>query len=128
MLAHAGDVLDAADAVVPVPLHAARQRQRGFNQAVDLARRLSMPLANVLKRVRATSPQSDLPAGRRHANVRDAFVATRMISRWHGATLVLVDDVTTTGATLDACARVLLDVGAREVRAITAARAVWRRP
>lgn len=128
MLAHAGDILDGADAVVPVPLHAARQRQRGFNQAVDLAKRLRWPLASVLKRMRATSPQSDLPAGRRHANVRDAFVAARTLSRWNGATLVLVDDVTTTGATLDACARVLLDGGAREVRAITVARAVRKRP
>lgn len=128
MLAHAADVLDGADAVVPVPLHRARQRERGFNQAVDLAKRLGVPVARVLKRVRATSPQSDLPAGRRHANVREAFAATRTLPRWHGATLVLVDDVTTTGATLDACARVLLGGGAREVRAITAARAVRRRP
>lgn len=128
MLAYAGDVLEGAEAVVPVPLHAARQRQRGFNQAVDLAKRLGLPLASVLKRVRATSPQSDLPAGRRHANVRDAFVATRTLSCWNGAMLVLVDDVTTTGATLDACARVLLEGGAREVRAITAARAVRRQP
>jgi len=128
MLAHAGEILDGADAVVPVPLHRARQRQRGFNQALDLAKPLGRPVARVLKRVRATSPQSDLPAGRRHLNVRAAFATTLAMPRWAGATLVLVDDVTTTGATLEACAGELLDAGAREVRAITAARAVQRQP
>ena len=66
-----------------------------------------------------------MPAARRHANVRDAFALARRASVT-GATVVLVDDVSTTGATLDACARVLRDGGAQEVRALTAARVVSR--
>jgi ComF family protein len=128
MLTHAGDVLTGADAVVPVPLHPSRHRSRGFNQATDLARPLGPPLVHALRRRRATTPQADLPAALRHANVREAFAATRALRRWRGATLVLVDDVSTTGATLDACASVLLEAGAGEVRAITAARAVKSQP
>lgn len=127
MRARAGDVLAGADAVVPVPLHPNRRRSRGFNQAADLARRLGRPVADALRRTRATGSQTDLPAAQRRANVRGAFAPTGGLRRWRGAVLVLVDDVTTTGATLDACARTLLDHGAGEVRAVTAARAVRAR-
>jgi ComF family protein len=129
-----GDLLDDADWVVPVPLHWRRQRVRGFNQACDLARHLEVPVLNALERIRHTQPQVDLPAPRRHANVRDAFAlkARRFprarraspASRLAGACVVLVDDVSTTGATLEACARVLRQAGVREVRAVTAARVV----
>ena len=78
-----------------------------------------------MRRVRATPSQTDLPAAKRHANVRDAF-ALRRRADVTGQVVVLVDDVSTTGATLDACARVLLEAGAREVRALTVARAVSR--
>jgi ComF family protein len=118
------DVLAGADVVVPVPLHPARLRARGFDQALDLARPLGPPVAALLRRVRATQPQSELPAARRHANVRGAFAATRGAARWRDATAVLVDDVRTTGATLEACAGTLRAAGLREVRALTAARAV----
>jgi ComF family protein len=118
-------VLHGADAVVPVPLHRSRERQRGFNQARELARHLGLPLADVLRRARKTPPQADLPAARRNANVRGAF-ACRSGSCVRGLRVVLVDDVSTTGATLNACALVLLREGAREVRALTAARAVTR--
>ncbi len=125
-LAAAGaGILDGADVVVPVPLHRARQRARGFNQAAELAQRLGVPVAHLLRRVRATPSQTDLPAARRHANVRGAFALARGASP-RGATVVLVDDVETTGATLEACARVLRDAGAKEVRALTAARVVSR--
>jgi ComF family protein len=117
-------VLAGASAVVPVPLHPARRRQRGFNQADDLARQLGVPVVDALRRVRATAPQAELPAGRRHANVRDAFAARRRAAGLRMCVVVLVDDVSTTGATLDACARVLKLAGAAEVRALTAARVV----
>lgn len=118
-------VLEGADFVVPVPLHRARRWSRGFNQAADLARGLGVPLSEALRRTRNTGSQADLPAGRRHANVRGAFRLARQ-ARVRGACVVVVDDVSTTGATLDACARTLLEGGAREVRALIAARAVSR--
>lgn len=123
---HGADVLTGADVAVPVPLHRSRRRWRGFNQAADLARHLGVPVTDAIRRTRATRSQTDLPAARRHANVRDAF-ALRRRHRVAGCCVVLVDDVSTTGATLEACAKVLLDAGAREVRALTAARAVSRR-
>jgi ComF family protein len=120
-------VLDGADAVVPVPLHWSRRRIRGFNQAADLARHLGPPSVPAIRRVRATPTQTDLPASRRHQNVRGAFSVTRAGRRLAGATVVLVDDVSTTGATLEACARALKEAGVREVRALTAGRVVTGR-
>jgi ComF family protein len=119
-------VLAGADAVVPVPLHASRERSRGFNQARELARHLEMPMLDALLRSRRTAVQADLPAARRHANVEGAFVHNLNTGAVKGLTLVLVDDVSTTGATLSACAAPLIAAGAREVRALIAARAVTR--
>ena len=125
-LARAGsDILAGADLVVPVPLHRSRRRARGFNQAAEIARHLGLPVTDALRRVRATPSQTDLPAARRHANMRNAF-AMRWRADVGGRRVVLVDDVSTTGATLDACARALMDAGALEVRALTAARVVSR--
>jgi ComF family protein len=118
------DVLEGAACVVPVPLHPSRRRQRGFNQAGDLARHLGVPVCSALRRVRATPTQTGLPAARRHRNVRDAFAATRSARALTGAIVVLIDDVSTTGATLEACARALKQAGVTEVRALTAARVV----
>lgn len=122
-----GDVLRDADAAVPVPLHRGRERARGFNQARELARHLDLPLVDALRRTRRTAPQADLPAARRHVNVRGAFEMKRG-AVVDGLIVVLVDDVSTTGATLQACAVPLLAAGAREVRALTCARAVARQP
>jgi len=119
-------VLAGANAVVPVPLHASRERSRGFNQALALARHLGPPILEALVRVRRTSPQADLPKTKRDANVRGAF-AIKPGTNVKGLVLVLVDDVSTTGATLNACAEPLLAAGASEVRALTAARAPLRR-
>ena len=131
-----GDLLADADWVVPVPLHWRRQRARGFNQARELARHLAVPLLDALARVRHTPSQINLPAPRRHANVRGAFALRGRRRPWTprspsvaelaGTRVVLVDDVSTTGATLEACARVLKDGGVREVRALTVARVVAR--
>ncbi|MES1255054.1 MAG: phosphoribosyltransferase family protein [Acidobacteriota bacterium] len=118
------DVLDGADYLVPVPLHPSRRRQRGFNQAEDLARHIGLPVLGALRRTRATRPQLDLPAAQRHRNVRRAFALTGRGQHAAGRTVVLIDDVSTTGATLQACAHVLKEAGAAEVRALTAARVV----
>jgi ComF family protein len=120
------DILHGAHVVVPVPLHAARRRERGFNQAHDLARHLGLPVIHALRRVRPTTPQVSLAAARRHGNVRGAFRATRAARDLSGAIVVLVDDVSTTGATLEACAQALDEAGAIETRALTAARVVTR--
>lgn len=124
-------VLDGADIAVPVPLHASRRRERGFNQALDLARGLGLPVSRSLRRVRMTESQTGLSGPDRRRNVRGAFAPSRLRSRRtpvHGRVVVLVDDVSTTGATLEACAGVLRAIGAAEVRAITAARVVSSQP
>ena len=119
------EALDGADACVPVPLHWRRRWQRGFNQAEELAVHLGVPVVCALRRTRRTHVQAALHADDRAANVAGAFAA-----RWRalvaGSVLVLVDDVATTGATLEACARALRAAGAREVRAVTAARVAVR--
>ena len=127
MRTHGRFVLDGADCSVPVPLHWRRRWRRGFNQAADLAASLGLPVVCALRRTRSTRTQTGLPAIQRHANLQRAF---RVKSRAtvEGARVVLVDDVSTTGATLDACARVLLAAGAVEVRTLTAARVVKRPP
>lgn len=118
-------MLKGADLLVPVPLHRARQRERGFNQADDLARGLDLPIVQALRRVRRTRPQIELEAAQRQMNVGGAFaMAGSRKGATHGRVIVLIDDVTTTGATLEACARVLKAAGAAEVRALTAARVV----
>ncbi|MDD4102375.1 MAG: ComF family protein [Kiritimatiellae bacterium] len=117
---------DDVDVVVPVPLHPARQRERSFNQATVLARELARRIerhcaVNVLARVRHTETQTALDAPRRRANMLGAFEAVRPEMARHRRVL-LVDDVMTTGATLNECARVLKKAGAYTVWATTLAR------
>ncbi len=112
--------------IVPVPLSPLHLRERGFNQALEiarpLARTLGLPLdATSLLRTRETLPQSRLPWRARKGNVRHAFESRRDFS---GQTIIVVDDVMTTGATLDAVARALKDHGATRVVNWVAARAV----
>jgi ComF family protein len=121
------ELLDGAACAIPVPLHASRRRHRGFNQAADLAAHVGLPVVAAIKRVRATATQAGLPAAQRHRNVRDAFAITAAGRALAGTIVVVVDDVSTTGATLDSCARVLKEAGVREVRALTAARVVTAR-
>jgi ComF family protein len=126
MRATGARLLKDADVVVPVPLHPRREYQRGFNQADDLARQLGLPVMPLLKRVVHTPSQIELPKEQRRANVKDAFALAQVTGPGFQlpGLVVLVDDVATTGATLDACARVLKSAGVKEVRAITAARVV----
>lgn len=126
------DLLKDAHCVVPVPLHPWRRFRRGFNQATDLARQLDLPVVHALWRWRLTTAQTGLTAPARRRNVRGAFGIAPLRARETCAALedrvvVLVDDVRTTGATLNECARVLKDAGAKEVRALTVARAFYRR-
>ncbi len=125
------DVTRERAAVVPVPLATARLRERGFNQSerigAALAQRWGIPLwTDVLARERATETQTRLTPGERLANVSNAFRATddaRRSARLRNAHLVLVDDVVTTGATLNACAAALVAGGARIVSYVTFGRA-----
>jgi competence protein ComFC len=113
------------DAVVAVPLHPLRKREREFNQAELLGRRLAkqkgLPFCDALERVRYTVTQTHFDRRRRIQNLRDAFALRRDVAV-RGKDLLLVDDVLTTGSTLDECARVLLRAGAQSVRALTVAR------
>lgn len=111
-----------ADVIVPVPLHVRRLRERGFNQALLLARSLGgVLLRHTLIRTRHTKPQTGLNPRDRRDNVRQAFAVARPPDV-KGKVALLVDDVYTTGATVRECARVLLAAGAREVRVLTVAR------
>jgi ComF family protein len=111
------------EAVVPVPLHRSRERERGYNQATLVAKaiasRLGVPArADVLRRVRATPPQAGLNAEQRRRNLLGAFEARTPAP----AAVLLVDDVTTTGATLEVTAAALRQAGARSVFALAIAR------
>jgi len=113
------------DVIVPVPLHSRRLRERGYNQSALLARELGrhtgMPvLEHALARVRATVPQVGLDVHQRRANVVGAFHA-RHVESIRNRAVLLVDDVCTTGATLDACAAVLRASGSVSIWALTLA-------
>jgi competence protein ComFC len=115
------------DLILPVPLHRTRQRRRGYNQAQLLAEGLSRLTKISLGgkdcvRVRDTKPQTGLRGAERRKNVRGAFAVPRP-ERVKGASILLIDDVLTTGATLDSCATALRQAGAEQVRALTLARA-----
>ncbi len=122
----APELVEGADCVVPVPLHWRREYGRGFNQARELARHIGLPVVEALARRRHTRAQVELPADLRRANVAHAFALRRMRrgSALQGVKVVLVDDVSTTGATLEACAERLRAAGAAAVYAVTAARVV----
>lgn len=113
------------DCVTYVPLHKTRERERTYNQSFLLARevadRLNRKMSDYLERAQATVSQTHLTASEREANVRNKF-AIKKRSALKGQCVLLVDDVMTTGATVNECARVLKQSGAREVLVLTAAR------
>ena len=124
----AGFPVGAPALLAPIPLHPRRERERGFNQALLLARRVGrawkIPVrADVLVRTLATRPQTELTAEARRANVRGAF-ALRRPELVAGRHVVLVDDIFTTGSTVTACARCLKEGGASAVGVLTVARAI----
>jgi ComF family protein len=112
------------DVLVPVPVHAARRRERGFDQAELLARavarRLRLPVVNAVARAANTTAQHELGRRARAANVGHAFGAVPGVSdAVHGRWVVLIDDLTTTGSTLSGCAAVLYKAGAAAVSGLT---------
>ena len=114
------------DLLVPMPLHPNRLRQRGFNQAHEIARhmtrQLGVPLlTNAATRIIDTAPQASLPLKLRRKNLRDAFVCTSHVA---GKRVAIVDDVMTSGSTLAALTEALLKAGALEVQCWVVARAV----
>ena len=121
--ARMSDLVAGAEALVPVPSTRRRNRERGYDPAALLAesaaRCLRLPARALLSRTRDTHPQSDLPAGARRANVEGAFAAKESA---RGRVLVLVDDVSTTGATLFSAARALALAGAADIRGLVLAR------
>jgi competence protein ComFC len=128
LLSQAGSELapDQWDLIVPVPLHPAKHRERGFNQAERLAIRLAeatrIPLnTSILKRTKPAESQTHLSRQQRADNVQKAF-ATPPGTKLDGARVVILDDVFTTGATTSACAKVLRSAGAADVCVWTVAR------
>jgi ComF family protein len=120
--------LPEVDVVVPMPLHPKRLAERGFNQALEIARGVARHLAKPLEprgvlRVKDTLPQTGLPYEERSKNVRGAFQCNLDLA---GASVAVVDDVMTTGATLNEVARVLKRAGARRVESLVIARTVPR--
>lgn len=107
-----------ADALVPVPLHRSRQAERGYNQAEQLARRLGKHLGlpvwpGALRRIHRTTAQKYLGAGERSRNLESAFAPGKQ--QVTGRTVILVDDIYTTGGTAQECTKVLLEAGAEKV-------------
>jgi ComF family protein len=115
------------EALIPVPLHPKRKSKRGFNQARVLAKELSklkgLPLEDlVLRKMKNVPPQTSLERDERGKSVRGVYTVLKS-EKIQGKTVLLVDDVYTTGSTLKECSRELLRAGAKEVRAITIAQA-----
>ena len=122
-------VLAACWPLIPVPLHRKRLRHRHFNQAAEIARSLSqqlgLPLIHALRRIRCTETQTRLGRKQRMANLRGAFEPSRHGRRWltsAPAGALLIDDVLTTGSTVNECARTLRQAGVRQVAVVTVMR------
>lgn len=122
--------LEKYDTLIPIPLHASRLRKRGFNQSLLLAHQLSRNVEHYfpeiqshwLKRIRATRPQTELTLAERLVNLEDAFSAHPDVQNNN---ILLLDDVMTTGSTLNAAAHCLKEAGADRVGALVLCRRIW---
>lgn len=108
----------SCDGIIPVPLYKKKRRKRGFNQAEIIAKALSKKLnipiyGNILKRVKDTQPQKELNRLQRKKNLENAFIIDKNIVKLKK--VILVDDIYTTGSTIDSCAKILMDGGIKEV-------------
>lgn len=117
LLEKINDKPNLPQAIMPIPLHSKRLRQRGFNQALELAKplakKLKLPLLSThCKRHKATKVQSKLPAKKRSANTKDAFSLTQPISYSH---IAIIDDVITTGNTVNEVSRLLKKAGVKNI-------------
>lgn len=123
-------IVGRSDYIVPVPLHRWRILRRRYNQSALIAKYLSREvhvpyLLDGLERKRATQTQGHLNANQREKNVKNAFsVPDKHLAKIHGKTILLIDDVYTTGATVNECTKVLLKAGAVSVNILTLARVV----
>ncbi len=120
---------EPVDLIVPVPIHPARERERTYNQAEAIARGLAAvaqrPVSTeVIRRRIATSSQTQLNAEERRRNVAGAFTGAAQAALARSRSVLLVDDVLTTGSTLNSCAEALLELGARRVFAVAVAKAM----
>ena len=128
LFSHIDNAVDLPDFIVPMPLHPGRLRERGFNQALELARRISKKtgialLPDVCHRVRDTPSQTGLPWKERERNIRGAFSCETKLEGKH---IAILDDVMTTGATLNELAKVLRKCGASHVSGWVVARTLPR--
>jgi ComF family protein len=120
----ASRTMPEVDLIVPMPLHPRRLAERGFNQALEIARHLGRPIEpRGVLRVKHTPPQTQLPYEERAKNVRGAFLCKLDLT---GASVAVLDDVMTTGATLNELARALKRAGAARVENLVIARTVSR--
>jgi len=122
------DVVDERSVLVPVPLASARKRQRGYNQSAliahELGKKWQLPVReDVVGRVRETKTQTRLTPEERRANVAGSFCIAGSADSITGAHVMIVDDVVTTAATLNSCAKVLYEAGARIISYVTFGRA-----
>ena len=118
--------ISAVDLIVPVPLHKARERQRGYNQserwAAGLGEALSIPVENNIQRVAKTESQTKRTKLKRWENVQESF-QVKFPERIIGKRILLVDDIVTTGATLEACGKRLIESGAKSISIVCIAAA-----
>lgn len=127
MMAEYGDVLTGwkIDMIIPIPLHPGKYRKRGYNQAAVLAEEIGKLLGipaeeSVLARIKKTGPQKKLGPGKRRQNLKGAFlVQGKRKAALRGRTVLLIDDIYTTGSTLDEAARILKKAGAEKVFYLT---------